>query len=136
MMRDDCNVWEGPKDKDGYGLVFSRAIRNKYKTNIAHRVLYMQAFGPIPKGLVIDHICGNKSCVNVCHLRVVDRATNTTENSRSVSAVNKAKTHCINGHFFNEENTYYRKGGGRMCRACHRQANYRARGTVEKHATR
>lgn len=34
---------------------------------------------------------------------------------------NGRKTHCVNGHEFNNENTYVRpKGKGRECRACKR----------------
>jgi hypothetical protein len=41
----------------------------------AHRAVYMKAFGPQP-GLDIDHICGNRACVNLEHLRAVDRGIN------------------------------------------------------------
>lgn len=35
---------------------------------------------------------------------------------------NRHKTHCINGHPFDAENTYFRAGGHRGCRTCQRDA--------------
>src|SRR5699024_3079756 len=37
---------------------------------------WARTYGPIPPGLVVDHICHNKSCVNVNHLRLVTQAEN------------------------------------------------------------
>jgi len=33
---------------------------------------------------------------------------------------NASKTHCLRGHEFNEENTYFSKEGSRCCRTCKR----------------
>lgn len=41
------------------------------------------------------------------------------------SACNAAKTHCSNGHPFDEENTGFGKRGNRVCRECARQRNRR-----------
>lgn len=35
----------------------------------------------------------------------------------------RSKTHCPNGHEYNAENTYMRKGGARACRACRRKGD-------------
>ena len=40
---------------------------------------------------------------------------------------NKAKTHCANGHPFNEENLYLNPGGYRACRTCGREHMRRRR---------
>lgn len=37
-----------------------------------------------------------------------------------VGGFNKAKTECVRGHSYSAENTYIRKSGGRVCRACAR----------------
>lgn len=42
----------------------------------AHRVSFELANGPIPDGLLIDHICFNRACVNPDHLRLATRKQN------------------------------------------------------------
>jgi hypothetical protein len=39
----------------------------------------------------------------------------------SPSSVNREKTHCLNGHEFDPENTYITTRGERSCRTCHRE---------------
>jgi hypothetical protein len=42
----------------------------------AHRVAYIIATGPIPTGLVIDHLCEVALCVNPAHLEAVTQREN------------------------------------------------------------
>jgi hypothetical protein len=42
----------------------------------AHRKYYALYKGPIPTGLVIDHLCRNTLCVNPDHLEAVTQAVN------------------------------------------------------------
>lgn len=42
----------------------------------AYRYYYEQARGPIPSGLVLDHVCRNPRCVNPAHLEPVTQAEN------------------------------------------------------------
>lgn len=46
-----------------------------------------------------------------------------------MSKVNRSKTHCPEGHPYDEENTYTPPTGGRYCRACMRRRSreWRAR---------
>lgn len=113
-----CHIFRGAKDSSGYGHV---AIGSKMVK--VHRLAWERENGPIPAGLVIDHICRNRACCNVEHLRLVTRQTNATENSTSEAAINAAKTHCKHGHEFTPSNTI-RKKNGRECRTC-KQINKR-----------
>lgn len=67
----DCHVWTGAKSDVGYGQ-----IRVAGKLHYAHRLAYETAHGPIPDGLVIDHACHNRACVNAEHLQAVTTKQN------------------------------------------------------------
>lgn len=66
-----CWVWQRAKTKDGYA-----SVRIGRKTGYAHRVFYERCIGPIPEGLVIDHLCLRRDCVNPDHLEPVTIAEN------------------------------------------------------------
>lgn len=67
----DCIVYTGHRTTKGYG-----AISVNYDTIPAHRFAWEVEKGPIPDGMQIDHICHNKACVNVDHLRVTTAQQN------------------------------------------------------------
>jgi hypothetical protein len=56
----------------------------------AHRWMYEQKIGPIPKGLVIDHLCRNTRCVNPDHLEPVTRGENTRRGAKAKLSMEKA----------------------------------------------
>jgi hypothetical protein len=67
----DCWQWLGRVNPNGYGKKQFQG-----KTMLAHRWVYQQLFGPIPEGLVINHLCSNRGCVNPHHLELTDTAGN------------------------------------------------------------
>lgn len=127
---DECLLWTGTTTKGGYGSV--RLPRTR-RTRLVHRLAYEMAVGPIPDGLEIDHLCHNaatwceggfgcihRRCFNPKHLEPVTRRTNVLR-GRTFAARNSAATHCVNGHLYDEANTYVNRNGWRCCRACHRE---------------
>ncbi|MEU5322933.1 HNH endonuclease signature motif containing protein [Streptomyces sp. NPDC021056] len=88
---------------------------------LAHRYAWELLREPIPAGLVIDHLCRNRRCVNPGHLEVVTLAEN-TRRGFGISTFNALKTHCPQGHPYSVENTYiHPRNSARICRACARE---------------
>lgn len=112
-----CWEWEGRVAAVGYGRVKADG-----EWQYAHRVSYEVFIGPIPEGLVIDHLCRNTTCVNPLHLEPVEQGENVLRGN-SPNAINARKTHCVRGHPFDKKNTYIRKDRGyRECRKCRQDA--------------
>lgn len=77
---DDCHLWARATDSMGYGLLgYSLKINGKWKSFLflAHRVVYEDAYGEIPEGLEVDHLCENKLCINPEHMELVTHRENT-----------------------------------------------------------
>lgn len=87
-----CWLWIGTCHPVGYGKL---ALNGSEFS--AHRLLYLCFKGPIPRGLVIDHCCQNKSCVNPNHLEAVTQREN-------IQRAARLKQRCKNGHPWVSEN--------------------------------
>lgn len=66
-----CLVWSGAKTHNGYGQLNYRG-----ETVRAHRYAWEQFKGPIPDGMVVDHLCFTRACVNVDHMRLLTAGQN------------------------------------------------------------
>ena len=58
-------------DKDGYVRIMYNGKHERL-----FRVLYMQKYGDIPKGMVIRHKCDHPYCCNIEHLEIGTRLDN------------------------------------------------------------
>jgi hypothetical protein len=62
---------------EGYGMVWYRPHGEKRKRKmLAHRVAWLEAYGPIPDGLIVMRACRNPRCVAPAHLRLCNRSAN------------------------------------------------------------
>lgn len=111
ILPSGCWQWQGWVGTDGYG-----ELQINKKSVRAHRLFYEKHKGKIPEGLVIDHLCRNRACVNPSHMEPVTIKENTLRGF-GAPAMNKRKTECVNGHPFTEVNTY-KVNGGRFCQKC------------------
>lgn len=108
---DSCWLWVGAiAGRTGYGTFWG-----KDRLVGAHRWAYEHYVGPIADGLDIDHICRVRACVRPEHLRAVPHVVNIRSGEKASRQV------CPRGHAYDAENTYTRKSGGRVCRACARE---------------
>lgn len=115
-----CWIWSGSVNGQGYGRISIGGRRYQ-----AHRI-FMEASGADLRGLVADHKCRNRLCVNPKHLRAVTVGENGKENSISPWGKNAAKTHCIRGHELSGNNLHVDSDGYRRCRTC-RAERWRSR---------
>lgn len=60
-----CHRWQGTLSLDGY----ARAGKD-----LAHRRGWEEANGPIPEHVQVHHTCGVRDCINIDHLRLIDRS--------------------------------------------------------------
>jgi hypothetical protein len=78
----DCWIWKHARSGD-YGCTWQTIAGNRHAA-LAHRLSYEHHVGAIPSGLVIDHLCDTKLCVNPDHLQAV--TSGETAGARSPAA--------------------------------------------------
>lgn len=94
IIPDCCWEWQAGLRKDylgngGYGMFNA----GKGRTTHAHRLAYEELIGPIPEGLVIDHLCRNKACVNPAHMEPVTNRENILRGNGRAAKLAR-RTHC------------------------------------------
>ncbi len=131
-----CWEWTRYTNPQGSGRMGGGVGRGLIYT---HRASYETYVGPIPEGMLVCHHCDNPPCCNPAHLFIGTYRDNANDceakgrNRHILAAVAAAtaerlsRTRCRRGHSFDDENTYFRKTGGRACRACQRVAMARRR---------
>lgn len=116
-----CWEWTGHKPTyDGYIEI----KRGGHRLRL-HRVFYNLYRGPVPRDMVIDHLCRVRHCQNPAHMEIVTIRENVLRGT--VGEWQRAKTHCPAGHEYNEENTRWvnerKRKPYRKCRTCQRANN-------------
>lgn len=112
-----CWEWLAGTRGDGYGLFHlaptggsctARGVR-------AHRYAYEAVNGPIPTGMVLDHLCRNRRCVNPEHMEVVTLKENCLRGMSPNMLVYRSG-YCKRGHPHTPENRISGKRGCRLCK--------------------
>ena len=112
----ECDIWEASL-RQGYGQIWLGGTMVS-----THRLVWMQDHGHTD--LFILHSCDTPACINIDHLRAGTAAENTRdmiERGRHVANGMEKRTHCKQGHEFDEANTFVTNQGCRGCRTCQRR---------------
>lgn len=102
-----------------YGYTYVRYDGRDWR---AHRLIYTLLIGPIPDGLTLDHLCGNKACVFPGHLEPVTSAENTRRYLDTIETCSKG--HPLSGDNLKPVRT---RPTLRRCRRCYNDERNRRR---------
>lgn len=97
-------------------------INDAGRTRRCHRAMYEETVGPIPDGLVCDHICRVRNCVNPAHLEIVTQRENLLRGEHLLVRLWRANT-CKRGHSLGD--ALVDREGRRRCRICAAEYNER-----------
>lgn len=121
-----CWVWQGRINAKGYSAfgLWGGQVRG-------HILSYELMVGPVPEGLVVDHLCRNRACINPGHLEPVTNRENILR-GKGAAARNARKTECSKGHPFDGVDNR----GQRTCSVCARDAQRRHKAKDPERARR
>jgi len=109
MSMSECIIYRNTSLKNGYGRLW---IKGQGKVGLAHRAIFIEKFGNIPKGLEVHHICHNKLCLNVEHMVLMTRTQHALLSLRE----RKPKKFCDRGHIIDGRNKTQR-----FCLVCKKE---------------
>lgn len=115
----DCWLWRGARTKRAEGMGYGQFRRQGGAQWTAHRVAWDLVGREIPDGLVLDHLCRVRLCVNPDHLEAVTPYENFCR-GEAVSARSLRQTHCKRGHPLSGNNVRVESSGRRRCLTCKR----------------
>jgi len=141
-------VWSVPRYKCRGGLRKVKIGKRGYpaitlvqnsvqKTYEIHRLMAMAFLGPRPPEHEIRHLDGDPLNSHLSNLAYGTKSENAQDTLRHGRNQNANKTHCPQGHPYDEANTIITTLGRRMCRTCNNTrtlARYHARRAAIKAA--
>ena len=118
----DCIIWTGAVNNKGYACFAIGGL-----SQLAHRLAWEDAHGPIADDMTVDHTCRVRNCVNVDHLELVSLAENIRRRFRVNGGLNIGGE-CVNEHpIASADDLYVNPKGRRECRECRRASAARAK---------
>lgn len=81
-----CWNWTGRLSTTGHGMA-RRFFKSKQP--LAHRAMYEERVGPIPRDKILHHTCFNPGCVNPDHLSLVTRSAHNRIHGRKNPSTTK-----------------------------------------------
>lgn len=107
----ECIIWTGWTNEQGYGRL-SWDNRKVY----AHRLAFYLRLGRWPES-ELRHLCNRPECV--LHAVEGTRSENEMDKVRAGTHHQTRKTHCPQGHPYDDANT--NRSGARICKTCQRK---------------
>lgn len=121
-----CWIWTATRTS-GYGqFAFGGRLGQ------SHRVAYSELVGPIPEGMVCDHLCMEVACVNPAHIEIVTQGENVKRGFAGLQLPREPRTHCAVGHALDEDNLYVYPTGYRDCRECRRRRSRKQKRKIKE----
>ncbi len=117
-----------PEPNSGCWLWVAACYRHNYgNVNIgrrsvsAHRLSYELHRGPIPPGMVLDHLCRTPRCINPAHLEPVTQKVNIRRGNYMAGPLARGRqmrmaTICRRGHPYTDDTVVV--AGSRRCITC------------------
>ena len=112
-----CWPWTGPLNDGGYGAT---------GYGLVHIIAWTARHGEVPEGLKVCHTCDNRACCKDEHHFIGTQKQNMHDAiakgrwiPREIGG-NYRKTHCPQGHAYDDKNTRVKMNGWRDCRVCHK----------------
>jgi hypothetical protein len=103
-----CWEWTGQIGAQGYGVAHHQG------RHPAHRLMWETVVGAVPEGMVLDHLCDNRRCVNPDHLNPTTHRANILRGTSPNAIAHRTGT-CRQGHALDYTNP---TTGRRRCRTC------------------
>lgn len=132
---DGCWLWTAMVNSRGYAQIGVTLSPGVTVTRYAHRVAYEATHGPIPDGLVVDHICNVRRCVNPDHLQLLTSQEN-IDRSQHPMILRRLEDRCVRGHDLSDPAVVYIRpdNGRRACRKCYRVRYEQRRDAIKSEA--
>ena len=75
-----CWIWQGPRVKRHLGPTKDRAVARRFgKVTTATRQIWTEMRGPLPRHLLVRHICDQTMCVRPAHLTIGTHQDNSND---------------------------------------------------------
>lgn len=86
--------------------------QGRQSMTLCHRAIWQYVNGKLPDGMTVDHVCHNRRCVNINHLRLLSNFENARRNK---AGKDWPLGECAQGHPNTE---LIRRAGRWRCRIC------------------